>query len=413
MTINCLQSLKPPSDRRIAIHITLPAQRSIRSGHPWLFDNAITKQSHNGNPGDLAILYDHNRKFLAIGIYDPFSPIRVRLLQHRKPAQIDRQWFLSKIETAAKRRKPLATTGTNGYRLVHGENDGLPGLVADFYAEALVVKIYTPAWVPHLANIVPAMTEALPSKRIVLRMSRSCCARPEFLYGLEDGQSLLGPPLETTVIFKENGLLFEADLVKGQKTGFFLDQRENRARVEKLSSGKNVLNVFSYTGGFTLYAARGGASSVTSLDISRTAIAGLKRNIKLNLSNERIANCQYEYITEDAFRAMEQLARTDRKYGMVIIDPPAFAKKREEVTDALKAYSKLVTLGLRLLRKGGVLVMASCSARVKPDEFFRMVFTTAENGGRRLIETERSEHALDHPISFPEGAYLKCLFARG
>ena len=412
-TLKSLQHIPKPSDRRISIHLTPAAQRQVRSGHPWLFDKAITKQSHDGKSGDLAVIYDQKKKFLAIGIYDPFSPIRVRILQARKPANINRDWFLDKIQAAAEIREPLLETETNGYRLVHGENDGLPGLIIDRYADTFAIKIYSTAWIPHLEEIISALLEVLPLKRVVLLMNRLSKENPEVLYGLENGDVVVGDPLDDVIVFQENGILFEVDPIKGQKTGFFLDQRENRARVEKISRDKDVLNVFAYTGGFSLYAARGGAKSVTSLDISKPAIEGSARNFALNYADETITNCPHEYIAEDAFKAMERLCREGKLYDVVVIDPPSFAKKQDEVEAAMNAYSRLVKLGLGVLRKGGTLVMASCSSRVLAADFFLMVFDAAESINRPLEKIEHSEHAIDHPIEFHEGAYLKCLFAKG
>jgi len=407
-----LKNVPNASDKRMAVSVTAPAQRLIRSGHPWLFENSITKMSHEGNSGDLAVIFDKNRKFLAVGIYDPFSPIRVRILQKGKGATINRDWFVAKLQEMMKLREPLQGTKTDGYRVVSGENDGLPGLVVDRYAETLVVKIYSASWIVHLNDFVSALLEVLPLKRVVLRMNRITQERPKLLHGLKNADVLYGPELDGIVVFQENGVFFESDPIHGQKTGFFLDQRENRARVERISYGKDVLNVFSYTGGFSLYAARGRAKSVTSLDISKPAIEGSVRNFELNSSDDIIAKCPHSYIADDAFKAMKRLASEGKMYDVVIIDPPSFAKKQEEIEGALNAYSKLVKLGLGILRRGGTLVMASCSSRVKADDFFKMIYTTADNCRRKLIEIERSEHAIDHPIGFPEGAYLKCLFAK-
>jgi 23S rRNA (cytosine1962-C5)-methyltransferase len=406
-----LAHLPQISAKRIAINVNAPAQRLLRSQHPWLFESSITKISHLGKSGDLAVVFDNKKKFLAIGIYDPASPIRVRILVAGKSAIIDRDWFLSKVAEANSKRSALCNTGTNGYRIVSGENDGLPGLVIDRYADTLVIKIYTPAWIPHLKDVAISLLKVLPLQRIILRMNKLTQAQTALLYGLNDGDIIYGEQLDDVVIFKENGILFEADPIRGQKTGFFLDQRDNRARVEKISKGKDVLNVFSYTGGFSLYAARGGAAAVTSLDISKPAIAGSVRNFDLNQTDRVIINCQHHYIAEDAFKAMENLIEKQKKFGVVIIDPPSFAKKADETAGALRAYSRLVKLGLKLLNKNGILVMASCSSRVKADDFFSMIFTTAKSANYSLEELERSTHAIDHPIGFPEGAYLKCLFA--
>ena len=256
--------LPGPSAHRIALHVAAPAERAIRQGHPWVFDQSIIEQSHSGVPGDLAVIFDAKRGFMAIGLYDPTSPIRVRILQKGKPATIDQNWFQKKITSAATLRAPLKSQNTNGYRLVHGENDGLPGLVIDRYAETLVIKLYTPAWIPHLNEVCSALENVQPHERLILRLSRSLNKQTKYLYGLTDGINLSGSSLENQasdglLLFKENGLTFECDPINGQKTGFFLDQRENRARVKTLSKGKSVLNVFSYTGGFSIYAADGGA----------------------------------------------------------------------------------------------------------------------------------------------------------
>ena len=407
-----LANLPRPSGRRLALRVSPAAERAIRSGHPWVFDKAIRQQNVDGSPGDLAVIFDRKNRFLAIGLYAPASPIRVRILAHGQPAQIDADWFMYKVETAAEQRLPLLQTNTTGYRLVHGENDGLPGLVIDRYGETLVLKLYTTAWVPHLRDVLRAVTAVLPPKRIVLRLSRFVQRQEADLYGLFDGQLLWGQPVRNDgVLFLENGLYFEADVVHGQKTGFFLDQRNNRARVEKLAAGKRVLNVFAYTGGFSLYAARGGAKEVVSLDLSQPALANAMRNFKLNRAHEAVAAADHELLVGDAFLTMQQLIANKRRFEMVIIDPPAFAKRQDEVERALTAYGRLVRLGLKLLRPGGVLVMASCTSRVTADQFFELVHKTALGAGRPLQEIERTGHALDHPIGFPEGAYLKCLFA--
>ena len=408
--------LPAPSEKRIALRVSPAAERAIRSGHPWLFESAIRQQSHDGRSGDLAVIFDRKRRFLAIGLYDPASPIRVRIFAQGQPTTIDAGWFLAKLQTAVAQRQSLLQTNTTGYRLIHGENDGLPGLIIDRYDDTYVMKLYSAAWVPHLPVLLGGLTAVAQPNRVVLRLSRFVQSQTDDIYGLEDGQLLLGkwPPgkhLKNGVRFLENGFTFEADVVRGQKTGFFLDQRDNRARVEKLAAGKRVLNVFAYTGGFSLYAARGGAKEVVSLDISQPALANGMRNFKLNRADKAVAAAAHELLVGDAFLTMKQLIANHRRFEMVIIDPPAFAKRREEVERALSAYGRLVRLGLKLLRQGGILVMASCSSRVGADQFFGLVHKAAVGVGRPLQEIERTGHALDHPIGFPEGAYLKCLFA--
>lgn len=386
------------------MRVTPAAERAIRSGHPWLFESGVTSVSFEGQAGDLAVVFDNNRRFLAIGLYDPDSPIRVRILQQGQPATIDAAWFRQTVATAASLRAMLPATGTTGYRLVHGENDGLPGLIADRYDETVVLKLYTAAWLPHLADVVAAVTAVAQPQRLVLRLSRAL--QKQTLHGLFDGMVLVGENLNGPVQFHENAFLFAVDVVQGQKTGFFLDQRENRARVEALAAGKSVLNVFAYTGGFSVYAARGGASQVTSVDLSEPALAAAVHNFALNH-----ITMPHEIIAGDAFQVMSDLAADGRLFEMVIIDPPSFAKKQAEVAGALGAYGRLVRLGLKLLTPGGILVMASCSSRIQANEFFDLVHETARQAGRPLTEIERTAHPLDHPISFKEGAYLKCLFA--
>lgn len=395
------------------MHVTPAAERAIRQGHPWLFDQAIRQQSRKGHPGDLAVIFDRQRRFLAVGLYDPHSPIRVRVLQRGEPATINRDWFQARLATAAQLRAPLQKDDTTGYRLIHGENDGLPGLVVDRYDQTLVLKLYTPAWIPHLRDVLSALADVAPAERLVLRLGRAMQEQPQHLYGLSDGAILFGPNLDGPIVFRENGLRFEADPIQGQKTGFFLDQRENRARVEKLASGKTVLNVFAYTGGFSLYAARGGARAIVSVDVSRPALEAAVRNFTLNGDHPSVAAAtdKHEVLAEDAFEALARLGHSRRCFGLVIVDPPAFAKKRAEVERALSAYGRLTRLGLGVLQPGGMLALASCSSRVSADEFFAAVHRAAARAGRPLREIERTGHPLDHPIGFKEGAYLKCLFA--
>lgn len=433
-----LAHIPPPAPRRLALRVTAAAQRALRSGHPWLFDQAITAQSGEGRPGDLAVIFDDYRRFLAIGLYDPTSPLRVRVLQHGAPAAIDRAWLADKLAAAAAWRAALPETGATGYRLVHGENDGLPGLVVDRYAETLVVKLYTLVWLPWLADLRAALAviarpgvwaeaisysaEGIASGQtpplamtdgptIVLRLSRELRGQPAQLYGLSDGATLAGPAPDGPVQFTENGLRFEADVLRGQKTGFFFDQRDNRARVEKLAAGRRTLNVFAYSGGFSLYAARGGATAVTSLDSSAPALAAAERNFSLNRHLPTVAAARHTILVADAFAALADLRQRGERYDLVIVDPPAFAKQADEVSAAVRLYERLTGLALGVLAPGGTLVMASCSSRVAAAIFFAAVNRAAAQAGRPMVELDRTGHPIDHPIHFPEGAYLKCLYA--
>lgn len=406
-----LLNLPHPAAQRIALRVAAPAERALRQGHPWVFDQSIIDQSHSGVPGDLAVIFDSKRRFMAIGLYDPTSPIRMRILQQGKPATIDQNWFQGKIHAAAALRESLKKKDTNGYRLVHGENDGLPGLVIDRYAETLVIKLYTPAWIPHLKEVCSALSQIQPFERLILRLSRSLNKQSKYLHGLTDGMTLAGQTPESLLLFKENGLTFECDPVNGQKTGFFLDQRENRERVRGLTMGKSVLNVFSYTGGFSLYAADGGAKEVVSVDFSTPATEATLRNIAHNQDHPNVKAATFETIAQDAFEVLAQMKEKKRRFDIVILDPPMFAQNESQIETALSAYSRLTRLGLGVLKPNGILVQASCSSRVDADRFFETVHRAAKEAGRPLREMERTGHALDHPITFKEGAYLKCLFA--
>ena len=410
-----ISNIPRPSERRIALRIRKDAERILRQGHPWLFEGAIQHQSHAGKPGDLVVIFDQQRKFVAVGLYDPYSPIRVRVLQHSTPATIDQSWFETRLVEAVQLRAPLQKlppeATTSGYRLAHGENDGLPGLIIDRYEDTLVIKLYTSAWIPHLREVMAAIQRVSGGERLVLRFNRSLLNQPGDLYGLEDGMVLYGSPLEEPVIFTENGLRFEANLLHGQKTGFFFDQRDNRARVERLSSGKKVLDVFAYTGAFSVYAARGGAETISSIDASQPALETAARNMRQNKVFPTVASARHETITGDAFKLMDQMGIAGQRFDLVIIDPPAFAQKQSQIPQAISAYQRLTQLGLSVLQPGGTLVQASCSSRVTGEAFYDATHRAAQEAGRPLRELSRNGHPIDHPVRFKEGAYLKCLFA--
>ena len=403
-----LSQLPAPSAKRIALRVSAPAERALRQGHPWIFDQSIISQNQTGAPGDLAVIFDDKRRFLAVGLYDPTSALRVRILQAREPAVINVDWFRAKLVSAALVRESLEGKMNTGYRLVHGENDGLPGLVIDRYADTLVLKLYTPAWIPHLRDFCEALAQVSPARHLILRLNRLLQKQTDLMYDLRDGMPVSLLASEDPVLFRENGLTFESDPIHGQKTGFFLDQRDNRARIEKLSRDRSVLNVFSYTGGFSVYAARGGAAEIVSVDSSAPAIEAALRNMG---HNHHLSNAAHEAIAGDAFEVLEGMESQKRLFDMVILDPPMFAQSERQSAGALSAYRKLTRLGLGVLRRGGTLAQASCSSRVDPDSFFDSIHQSVKEAGRGVTEIERTGHGLDHPVSFKEGAYLKCLFA--
>lgn len=432
---------------RLRLRVTAAAEAALRGGHPWLFAESIREQNRQGAAGELAVVYDRKDRFLAIGLFDPDSPIRMRALHVGKPVTLDREWWRARLRTALARRRGLFDERTTGYRCIHGEGDGWPGLVLDRYGSAFVLKLYSAAWLPRIPEISGLVSEELQPGQLVLRFSRNiqeAAAR----WGLEDGcvagvregqgekgaegkrgkgvdarverhEALrfspapflpfsFSAPAQPPVIFLETGLRFEADVVRGAKTGFFLDQRENRRRVEFLAGGCDVLNAFSFSGGFSLYAARGGARSVTDLDISPRALESARRNFALNQDDAAVARCGRDAVQADTFEWLEQNTRP--RFDLIILDPPSLAKREAERPGAIRAYARLAEGGIRLLRPGGLLVASSCSAHVTAEEFFGTVRQAAAQSGRRFQEAATTRQPPDHPATIPEAQYLKCTY---
>ncbi len=423
------EQLPTVREQRLAVKVTPAAERELRRGHPWLFDGGITSDTSSGRPGDLAVVFDRKRAFLAIGLYDPDSPIRVRILHHGKSQSIDRTWWRATFDRAVDRRRPLTDLAgdrrTTGYRILNGENDGVPGLIADRYATTLVVKLYSTAWIPHLGIVLPELVAACAAAGItidsvVFRLART--VQRGDTHGLADGQGLAvtlddagrlttsATTIVEPVLFHENGLRFEAHPVTGQKTGHFLDQRDNRQAVRALAAGARVLDVFACTGGFSVYAAAGGARSVHSVDLAPEAIATAGRNMAHNATLTDA--CVHTSAVVDAFEAMAAMADRGERFDLVVVDPPSFAHKQSDVGRALGAYRRLTHLALPLIEPGGLLVQASCSSRIGAAEFSAAVRDAASDAGHVLHDVVETGHALDHPVSFAEGAYLKAVFAR-
>jgi 23S rRNA (cytosine1962-C5)-methyltransferase len=409
--------MKPPAANpatRLRLRITAAAETIVRGGHPWLFADSIHELNRAGEAGELAVIYDRKDRFLAVGLFDPESPIRVRILHAGKPMRIDLAWWQARLTQALARRKALFDATTTGYRLIHGESDGWPGIVLDRYDTTLVLKIYTAVWLPRLDEILALFKEQIPCERIVLRLSRNIQSVAERRTpSRRDGEIIFSqraePTLDAPVIFCENGIRFEADVVRGQKTGFFLDQRENRREVEFLARGKNVLNAFSFSGGFSVYAARGGAKSVTDLDISAHALVSAKRNIALNQNQPGVAACRHETVQADTF---EWLPTAREMFGLIVLDPPSLAKRATEREGAIRAYEKLNSLGIARLERDGILVAGSCSAHVSAGEFFDAVRRAALKSGRKFSELKTLQHPPDHPAGFKEAEYLKVIYLK-
>lgn len=398
-------SLPSVTTQKIAIKLKPQAETLVKKGHPWIFENSIVKQSKPGSPGDLAVIFDQRKnKFLACGFYDPNSPIRIKVLHANSPVNINKEWFEEKVKSAYEKRKPLLATDTNSYRLIFGENDHLPALIADVYDHVLVVKLYASFWFAHLKDILPAIIGISKAKTTVLRMSRNV-QKEGNEFGFYDGQVIDGVLDQEVVVFKEHGIQFSANVIHGHKTGYFLDHRENRRKVGLLAKGKSVLDVFSYAGGFSVHALAGGAKEVYSLDISAPALEIAKSNALLNPFKG-----QHHTIVGDAFKELQKLADDRQVFDLVVIDPPSFAKSAAEVGKALSSYKSLAQLGIKLVQKNGILVLASCSSRVDAETFYEMAEKELLRSGRKFQILETTQHDVDHPIAFKEGAYLKSIY---
>jgi 23S rRNA (cytosine1962-C5)-methyltransferase len=415
--VSLLASLPRPSASRLAVRVTPDALRQIRGGHPWVYDASITSLkgpaliTGTAASGDLAVVFDDDRSFVAIGLYDPASPIRVKLLHRGKPATIDRAFWTKQFAAAQSRRQSLIDRGdTTGFRLVNGENDGMPGVVLDRYGATLVLKLYSAMWLPHLADLVPAIAAAFRPEALVLRLARNMHGAP--LYGLEEGDAFIGISPVDPVLFTECGLAFEAEVVHGQKTGHFFDQRDNRSLIGEHARGCRVLDMFANTGGFSVHAAAGGAREVVAVDSSAPALAAASRNMAHNLTRAEVAACAFRTEVGDAFEVMDRFTRKGERFEVVIVDPPSFTPRQTSVEKALQSYAMLAARAVKLVRPDGLLFLASCSSRVTADEFHLTVSHAAAQAGRPLDELRRTGHAIDHPVSFAQGGYLKAVFAR-
>ena len=393
--------------KNLAVKLNKIGEQHVLKGHPWVFSNSIEKISGDPKTGDLAIVFNkRNNKVIGIGLYDADSPISIKMIYNEsKKAIINADFFHSKIELAYSKRFELLETNTNSYRLLFGENDGFPSLIADVYDSVLVVKLYSEIWLPFLETILKSLQEVSKAKTIVIRLSRGL--QKSTNHELNDGQVVFGKLENEVVRFVEHNVNFSANVIKGHKTGYFLDHRANRKRVGELSKNKTVLDVFSYAGGFSVHALFNGAKEVTSLDISKQALGIAFENGKLNDYKGT-----HKTIAGDAFEELRNLIQQNITFDVVVIDPPSFAKQASEIDLAKKKYTQLAKLGIELTAKKGLLVLASCSSRVVSDVFFEINEKALKTSDRNFKITSKTYHDTDHPIGFPEGAYLKCGYYR-
>ncbi len=376
--------------------------KSVFRYHPWIFSGAIAKTEGKIQEGELVKVYNSENRFLATGHYQ-IGSIAVRILSF-EDIEINYDFWKKRIGQAYKMRcnLGLATSDTNNvYRLVHGEGDDLPGLVIDYYAGVAVVQFHSVGMYMERENIAKALLEVMGDQLTAI-YDKSESTLP-YKAAIEPHNGYLYGKAENFIAL-ENGLRFNVDWLEGQKTGFFIDQRENRSLLEKYARGKNVLNIFCYTGGFSFYAMRGGACSVHSVDVSTRAIELTKQNVELNFPGDS----RHEAFAEEAFRFLEQ---AQDKYDLIILDPPAFAKHQNVLNNAIQGYKKLNRKGIEVIKPGGIIFTFSCSQVMTKDLFRQTVFTAAANTGRKVRILHQLTQPADHPINIyhPEGEYLKGL----
>ncbi len=385
-----------------SIHLKKGKEDSLKRFHPWIFSGAINYMDEGIAEGEVVRIFTFSGDFIAIGHYQ-IGSIAVRVLSF-SDVDIDREFWHSRLQSALDLRKNLGlidNPANTTYRLVHGEGDNLPGLVIDCYNETAVVQAHSVGMHVSRNEISDVLLEVMGNRikhvyyksETTLPYKADLSQENGFLHGGTDDN-----------IAMENGLQFHVDWLKGQKTGFFVDQRDNRSLLEKFSKGKKVLNMFCYTGGFSVYAMRGGAEIVHSVDSSAKAIELTDRNISLNFPDDH----RHQSFCEDAFKFLDA---NDNKYDLIILDPPAFAKHRGALHNALKGYMRLNAKGFEAIKKGGILFTFSCSQVVTKDNFRNAVFTAAAQAGRKVRILHQIHQPADHPINIyhPEGEYLKGL----
>ena len=380
-------------------------ERSLLRLHPWVFSGAIDAVGGSPGSGDTVEILAADGRFLAWGAYSPASQIRARVWSFEQ-AEVPGPALLERRIAAAidRRRTGIAAEAGNALRLVHGESDGLPGLVADRYADALVIQVLSAGCEKWREAVVGILRERSGSARIYERSDTE--ARE--LEGLPARSGWIsGAAGDAPLRIVEHGIEYEIDLASGQKTGFYLDQRDNRRRLAALASGREVLDCFCYTGGFSLSVLTGGARSVLSIDSSAPALALARRN----LASNRVKAAPAEWLEADVFEALRELRRAGRQFDLIVLDPPKFAPTSKDAPRAARGYKDINLNALKLLRRGGLLATFSCSGGVSSDLFQKIVAGAAADAGTSLLLRERYRAAADHPvrIEFPEGDYLKGL----
>jgi len=383
-------------------------EESLLNGHLWIFSGALQQPPHWIEPGGLVDVKSATGQFVARGYYNPHTDIAIRILTHDPGEAIDEAFLRRRIRGAVELRQIFDPDQTNMYRLIHAEGDGLPGLVGDRFADILVAQIHTAGMERLRPLLLDALMEETGVQGLLLRNDSQSRRRE----GLEiEEPAVAAGEVPAQVAVRENRVQFLVDPWQGQKTGFFIDQRDKREALRKYARDKRVLNCFSYTGGFSLYAAlTSNKTSVTSVDISAPAIDAARQHFILNGLDPNA----HQFLIADVFDYLEQAHRDEEQFDVVVLDPPAFAKTQSARTQALKAYRRLNMLAMQVLRPGGILLSCSCSGVVGMDDLLGVLSQVAQRLHRSVQLLETYTHGVDHPINLamPETSYLKAVFCR-
>src|SRR5688572_30995210 len=382
------------------IHLKRKIASRIANGHPWIFVNEVEKSEGEAVPGDIVEVYFSDGKFAGKGYFNPQSQIIVRLLTQDKKAEVNEEFFLNKIRECWAYRQQLGYT--ENCRLVFGEADGLPQLIIDKFNDYFVIQTLAlgiDRWKPELAK---AINQVFNPKGIYERND----VPVRELEGLPQQKGFLSAPFDPKIIINENGLKFHVDIENGQKTGYFLDQQDNRRAIRHIVKDADVLGAFTYTGTFEIHAASYGARSVLGLDISASAVEQANANAKLN-GLEQV--CRFE--TANAFDVLKQWAKEGRQYDVVMLDPPAFTKSRETIQKAITGYKEINLRGMKLVRPGGFLVTSSCTSLVNADLFLQIIDMAAKDARRKIRQVTFQTQSGDHPVirGMENTQYLKFL----
>jgi 23S rRNA (cytosine1962-C5)-methyltransferase len=390
------------------IYLQAGREKSLKRKHPWIFSKAIKKVKGNPGLGDTVTVLDANGQFLAIASYSPHSQIRARVWSFDEHAIIDTEFFYQKLVQALSLREyVIEEGGLTGFRLCAAESDGLPGITIDKFDNYLVCQLLSAGAERHKGELVQALIQLFPNCNVYERSDVDVRKKE----GLEPITGVLhgSAPTEPVTIM-ENGLKLEVDILNGHKTGFYLDQRDSRHALSRFSKGKAVLNCFSYTGTFSLYALEAGCEKVTNVDVSDSALAIAKRNVEHN----NLALDKAEFIKQDVFKLLREYREKGIKFDTIVMDPPKFADSKAQLTGACRGYKDINMIAMQILKPGGTLLTFSCSGLMEQNLFQKVVADAALDAGRELRIMERLNQAPDHPIggAYPEGFYLKGLICK-